>query len=694
MRRVAAVFFWMFLLLPLALCHAQCIDGQSVCDQVPRFVKFNGTLKDAAGQPRTGLVGITFSIYHEAVGGVPLWQETQNVQLDQQGRYQVVLGSESGGIPLALFAYAEPRWIATQAQLPGEVEQPRALLVSVPYALKASDAETLGGLPPSAFVRATSSNTSAQNSPNPSAAAVVAASSQIIPAAHSGTPAAAPQPVTTTGGTVYSLPVFSTPTSIVNSPMTLDGERLSVPNLSNILFAERFSNGVAGAMAACPAEGCVIYATSPKVDRNLGTIDPGSKVITLYLGPYTYNVRQVTLRSGLRIIGMGASGAPGGNGWGSCAAPPCNGTSLQSVNGNNPVFVLPQASNHAVLDVLLSGFRVWGSVGNTNEDAILLDSSSVSNAGLWYSTLRDIQILNFAGVGLHLKGTTDGFEGMSQWVRFDKVVVFRAPGGNNGLRIEGAAFELNFEDCQFDGRTTGDGTNIYIGGVTSGVNGFPISIHFRGLVTQLAATAVHIDGAEGISFYDSHHEKLLGAYQITGNMNISNIGITISDTWFASDVGVNGGAGYLLNVATTHASGIRFIHNQVFGSPDSVVSAMNLSQIAYSDNDYEGYYQGSSNVPPTSGITTQMGPAATLNIGGAHSVGLNPSATPITTIQSSLGPGEMVTFFTFAGPASFASGGNIDLMGASTITVNGSITFVRNDLLGLPWIPVAQWTAP
>ena len=36
----------------------------------------------------------------------------------------------------------------------GEAEKPRTLLMSVPYALKAADAETIGGLPPSAFVKA------------------------------------------------------------------------------------------------------------------------------------------------------------------------------------------------------------------------------------------------------------------------------------------------------------------------------------------------------------------------------------------------------------------------------------------------------------------------------------------------------------------------------------------------------------
>jgi hypothetical protein len=42
-----------------------------------------------------------------------------------------------------LFATGESRWLGVQVQVPGEIEQPRVLLVSVPYALKAADAETL-----------------------------------------------------------------------------------------------------------------------------------------------------------------------------------------------------------------------------------------------------------------------------------------------------------------------------------------------------------------------------------------------------------------------------------------------------------------------------------------------------------------------------------------------------------------------
>jgi hypothetical protein len=57
------------------------------------------------------------------------------------------------GLPVDLFAYGEACWLGVQPQ--GRSEQPRVMLVSVPYALKAVDAETLGGKPASAYALAT-----------------------------------------------------------------------------------------------------------------------------------------------------------------------------------------------------------------------------------------------------------------------------------------------------------------------------------------------------------------------------------------------------------------------------------------------------------------------------------------------------------------------------------------------------------
>jgi hypothetical protein len=122
---------------------------------VPRVTYFNGVVADAAGKPQTGTVGITFSLYEEQQGGAPLWSETQNVALDGAGRYTVLLGSATAaGLPLDLFASGKARWLGVAPQVAGLSEPPRILLVGVPYALKAADADTLGGLPASAFLSA------------------------------------------------------------------------------------------------------------------------------------------------------------------------------------------------------------------------------------------------------------------------------------------------------------------------------------------------------------------------------------------------------------------------------------------------------------------------------------------------------------------------------------------------------------
>jgi hypothetical protein len=671
-------------LVPLS-SEAQCTNGANACAQaVPHLVKFSGALRNASSAPRSGVVAIKFVIYGDSTGGTPLWQEVQNTQVDQQGHYEVMLGATgSEGIPMELFASGEPRWLGVQALLPGEEEKPRVLLVSVPYALKAGDANTLGGLPASAFARVVPSL--------PNQEPPLAVNTSNVPGGQTEAgSASAPLTglnATFPGGTTNTVPKFSGGGSLVNSQITDKNGVVSVENLSNILFADRFSGGVPAAVAACPANGCIIYALSPNVNRNLGTIDPGTKSITIYLGPYAYTVKQITLRKGMKIIGMGASESA--NGSVTCnAAAPCNGTGLQSINGNNPVFVVPQANNSPATDVLLSGFRLLGSVGNTSEDGFFLDASNFVNSGLWFSTFDDVSVMGFAGVGIHLRARNNDFSSADQWLLFNNVVVARTLGGGNALRLEGSVFQLRFRNCQFDGQAIGDGTNIYIGGFGGGTGGYPTTIVFEGLISQRAGTAMQIDGAINLILYGPHHEALWGAYQITNNTNIGTHGLTISDGYFAGNVGSNAGAGYDLDIETTNASGIVFAHNQIFGPHDAIVKGTNLVSVVYQDNLYCETCSG----PPTSGITTQMSAATSINIRGVHSIGLNPSPTPITTIQSGLGPGEMVTFFVLGGSVTFGTGGNIDLMGMSSLTVNGTITLVRSDLGGSLWKVVSQWS--
>jgi hypothetical protein len=159
---------------------------------VPPMMNFSGVLTDANGKPLTGSVGVTFYLYKDSEGGAPLWMETQNVKADKAGHYTAALGSTSSqGLPASVFASGEARWLGVQAQ--GQSEQPRILLMSVPYAMKALDAETIGGKPVSSFMLAPASSGSSGKGP-----------------------AAAPGTITGTG-TADFVPVFTGTTTIGNS---------------------------------------------------------------------------------------------------------------------------------------------------------------------------------------------------------------------------------------------------------------------------------------------------------------------------------------------------------------------------------------------------------------------------------------------------------------------------------------------
>jgi hypothetical protein len=173
---------------------------------LPRLVRFGGTVKDLNGNPMTGGVGITFALYSEKTGGTPLWLETQNANADRGGHYMVLLGStKPEGLPAELFTSEQARWVGVQVS--GQAEQPRVELVSAPYALKAGDAETVGGLPPSAFMLA----------------APVDGKSTVTASENAGTAPPPASNVTTAGGTVNTIPLWTTGTSIQDSDLTQTG---------------------------------------------------------------------------------------------------------------------------------------------------------------------------------------------------------------------------------------------------------------------------------------------------------------------------------------------------------------------------------------------------------------------------------------------------------------------------------------
>jgi hypothetical protein len=258
------------LLLSFSICSAQ----QASTTSVPDLIRSSGTLKDAQGAALSSstAVGVTFCIYKQQDGGAAVWMETQNVTPDSNGQYSVIVGSTTAaGLPDDLFSQQEQRWLGVQVQ--GQAEQARVLLVSVPYAFKAHEAETLGGLPPSAFVKAATSDDASGTSVNALSAVGKADS-----------PAATGKSKTTRTPCSYLvnyIPVFTdTSGSLCNSIMFQDILGLEINGNINL-----------------PANGIVyfggthVFATPPNqnlsVGQNAGPGGGGSASYNVLLGPST-----------------------------------------------------------------------------------------------------------------------------------------------------------------------------------------------------------------------------------------------------------------------------------------------------------------------------------------------------------------------------------------------------------------------
>ena len=196
--------------LSLSLSLAQLTVAQTTAEtasSLPRLVRFGGTVKDLNGNPLTGVVGITFALYSEQTGGAALWIETQNVTADSNGHYVALLGTTTaGGLPAEIFTSEQARWVGVQVS--GQAEQARVLLVSAPYALKAGDAETIGGLPPSAFVLANGSQGAASGAKGASAPASAGVQKNSVPPAN---------PAVTGKGVIDFIPMWDSASDIIDS---------------------------------------------------------------------------------------------------------------------------------------------------------------------------------------------------------------------------------------------------------------------------------------------------------------------------------------------------------------------------------------------------------------------------------------------------------------------------------------------
>jgi hypothetical protein len=207
------------------------VQPDAAAGTVPHLLQFAGTLKDATMRPVTGAASVTFALYSEQDGGTALWSETQNVLADASGHFNVLLGgATANGIPAELFGTGQSRWLGISVAR--SAEMPRVLLASVPYALKAADADTLGGLPASAYVTTQSLAASNARATTPIAGGntTVIATPQIASAQTASTSAtnAIPQATPSGTGTTDYIPLWTSGSNLGNSILFQSGSSIGL----------------------------------------------------------------------------------------------------------------------------------------------------------------------------------------------------------------------------------------------------------------------------------------------------------------------------------------------------------------------------------------------------------------------------------------------------------------------------------
>ncbi len=235
---------------------------------VPALVPFSGLINEPDGKAISGETAITFLIFKDQEGGAPLFAETQAVTPDASGHYKVQLGATlANGLPTDLFSTGEARWLEVQAA--GQPPQPRVLMASVPYALKAADSATLGGLPASAFVLAGSK-----------------AAADFAAAGVSATTTTASN-VTTTGGVSGYLPEFSGANTIADSPVFINGANVGIGTATPT--ANLDVNGTALISGALTANGGATIGGSLELaptGKATATAGDNSQMLKFYTSAY------------------------------------------------------------------------------------------------------------------------------------------------------------------------------------------------------------------------------------------------------------------------------------------------------------------------------------------------------------------------------------------------------------------------
>ena len=447
---------------------------------VPRLVRFSGIAKDSLDKPRTGIVGLTFAIYKDQEGGAVLWLETQNAELNEEGRYTVLLGAtKSEGVPLELFTSGEPRWLGVRVQLPGEVEQPRVLLVSVPYALKAADAETLGGKSLSSFVL----NETPATGTSGISAATTQATAGTTPQPKTGS---SPTSLTVGGtGTANFVAKFIDSTNVGNSRIFDNGTNIGIGTAAPAVAVDVVGNNVGLRLSGTGTHQVTVTgASSGRLGEDATgfffSSDTNGKVIKFLTDNGALNEWMRITSAG--NVGIGTT-TPAGkldvNGTGNFIG---NTTAFSSAivsakqSGSSPPPFVPSPTT--VPPVAVAGIASATSGVTAGVGGIAFSPNSAGVGGLNFSSVAGTGVYGFSaatsGNGFGIQGEVASANGVAG--------AFLNDGGGNIL--DGATISSTTGKPVSQFRVDGSGRGFFNGGTQTGGADFAESVAVRGEHSQ------------------------------------------------------------------------------------------------------------------------------------------------------------------------------------------------------------------
>jgi hypothetical protein len=409
---------------------------------VPRLIRFTGQLKTSATT-----VGITFSLHKSQQDNAALWIETQNVQLDSTGKYTVLLGSTSPyGIPTDLFTSGEAQWLSIQPQ--GQPEQPRVVLVSVPYALRAVEADTLAGHSATDFVTTDKLTSAVQQQLQQQVTAPTAVALTRKGAVSAATPASA-------GATNYSA---STTNEVVLVTQTGTGAglvstagnnyALSGSSTNTAIYASTTGSthataaAIEGVSSSASGRGIFGYASSA-TGANFGIA--GQSNSTSGIGIFANDTATTGTAIGLEAQVNSASGTAaifqnraGGNlftgesGSTNTKVFGVDGIGNVTTTGSIGIGALTAPANPLTVSTSTANYGIY--VNNTNSSGYGLYASGPYGGGQFYSTSVGVYGNASATGGYGVQGVANGFAGYA---------IYGTASGNGGYGIYGDANGTN-----------------------------------------------------------------------------------------------------------------------------------------------------------------------------------------------------------------------------------------------------------